>query len=220
MRTFFKKITSPFLKKASVIYFSKPRKYTYKNFAVWVEPTVFPPFFTISTKLLSAFLETLSLEKKKVLELGCGCGIISILAAKNGAIVTATDINKTALEALEKNSNSNQVFIEIIYSDLFENLTAKSFDIIIINPPYYPKTPTTLTENAWYCGENFEYFEQLFKQIPTFLTSSTEAYMILSEDCAIEKIQSIASKNKILLVTLFEKIIIGEKNFLFQLKNE
>ena len=112
MRAIIKRIISPFLKKASKIYLLKPRKYKYKDISVWVEPSVFPPFITISTKLLLEFVETLSLKNKTVLELGCGCGIISILASKKNAVVTATDINLVALIALEKNATKNKVVIE------------------------------------------------------------------------------------------------------------
>lgn len=220
MRQIVKKIISPFLQKASVFYLSRRRKYTYKKISVWVEPSVFPPFITISTKLLLEFTETLSLQQKRLLELGCGCGIISILAAKKGATVMATDINQVALEALERNANDNQVAIEILYSDLFENLTEKTFDYIIINPPYYPKKPTSIAENAWYCGENFEYFEQLFQQLPSYITESNEVYMILSEDCKIDIIFSIAKKNNLIVKCIQEKIVLKETNYIFKISKE
>jgi release factor glutamine methyltransferase len=217
MKALLKKIISPFLKKASTIYLSKSRKYIYKEIAVWVEPTVFPPFITFSTKLLLEFLETLSLKEKKVLELGCGCGIISILAAKKGGIVTATDINSTALKALEKNALNNNVSIEIIHSNLFENIQDKTFDFIVINPPYYPKNPNTIAEKAWFCGENFDYFEIFFSQLPGFMTSKNDVFIILSEDCELEKIKAIALKNKIAFELLLEKKNIAEKNYIFSL---
>lgn len=217
MKALLKKIISPFLKKASALYLSKPRKYTYKNIAVWVEPTVFPPFITFSTKLLLEFLETLPLKEKKVLELGCGCGIISILAAKKKAIATATDINTIALQALEKNALNNGASMEIIHSDLFENIQEKTFDFIVINPPYYPKNPNTTAEKAWFCGENFDYFEKLFSQLPGFMTSKNDVFMILSEDCELEKIKAIALKNEIAFELLLEKKNIAEKNYIFSL---
>jgi release factor glutamine methyltransferase len=217
MRTLLKRIAAPFLKKASAIYLSKPRKYTYAAISVWVEPTVFPPFITISTKLLLEFVESLSLKEKKVLELGCGCGIISVLAAKKGARITATDINTIALEALEKNASNNAVSIEVIFSNLFENLKEKHFDFVIINPPYYPKTPNSIAENAWFCGENFEYFEKLFLQLPDFITAENKIYMILSEDCELKKIKAIALKNKIAFELVLEKKVVAEKNYIFQL---
>lgn len=218
MRRLLKKIIDPFLKKASTIYLSKPRKYSYKNVSVWVEPTVFPPFITISTKLLLEFIEPLSLKNKTLLELGCGCGIISILAAQKEAIVTATDINDIALSALKKNAETNQVAIEILHSNLFKNLDGKSFDCIIINPPYYPKQPNSMAENAWFCGENFEYFENLFKQLPTFITSENAIYMILSQDCELEKIKAMALQNAINFDLILERKVIGETNYIFQLK--
>ena len=218
MKAILKRIISPILKKTSAIYLKKRRKYSYKNISVWVEPTVFPPFITISTKLLLEFIENLSLKDKTVLELGCGCGIISILAAQKEAIVTATDINDVALSALYQNAKDNQVSIEIIQSDLFEKLQGSTFDYIIINPPYYPKNPKSIAENAWFCGENFEYFEKLFQQLPSYLNKTNATYMILSEDCELEKIKAIAVQNDIAFDLILEKKVALESNFIFELK--
>lgn len=217
MKKLIKKITSPFLKKASAIYLSKPRKYKYKDLSVWVEPSVFPPFITISTKLLLEFIETLPLKEKSFLELGCGCGIISILAAKKGAGVTATDINTVALHALEKNAKKNQVSLTILSSDLFQNLQNKTFDYIIINPPYYPKDPDSMAEKAWFCGENFEYFEKLFYQLPDFITKTNEVYMILSEDCKTDIIFAIAEKNNLSVKCILEKTVFKEINYIYKI---
>ena len=217
MRAFLKKILSPLLQKASAIYLSKPRKYRYKDLSVLIEPTVFPPFLTISTKLLLEFIAPLSLKGKTFLELGCGSGIISILAARNGAQVTATDINPIAISALVKNAASNHVVIDILSSDLFENLMDKSFDYIIINPPYYPKNPISIAEKAWFCGEQFDYFEQLFFQLPHFKTSDNNIIMILSEDCDLQKIKTIALNNKMAFKVLLAKKVAGEKNYIFEI---
>ncbi len=217
MKAIIKRLISPILQKASSAYLKKRRKFSWRGISVWVEPTVFPPFITISTKLLLQFAETLELKNKKFLELGCGCGIISILAAKNQAQVTAVDINQTALKALRQNAADNQVSLDILYSDLFGNLQGKSFDLIFINPPYYPKNPQSIGENAWYCGENFEYFESLFAQLPYFMTAGNEVYMILSEDCQLQQIESIALKNRIGFELVQEKKVVAETNYIFRL---
>ena len=183
-----------------------------------VVPTVFPPFLTISTKLLLEFIEPMDLRDKKFLELGCGCGIISILAAKKGAVVTATDINNAALEALKANSAKNNIDIEILHSDLFEKLHGSAFDIIVINPPYYPKTAQSIGENAWFCGENFEYFKNLFSQLPEFISTKTDVCMILSEDCNLDSIKSIAVDNRITFDLIYSKSVTAEKNFIFNLR--
>lgn len=218
MRKILKKIASPFLQKASVIYLKKRRKYSFKDITVWVEPTVFPPFITISTKLLLEFIEPLDLKGKTFLELGCGCGIISILAAQKGAFVTATDINQIALNALEENAKENQVNIEIIESDLFQKIQNRTFDFVVINPPYYPRKPMSVAENAWFCGENFEYFESLFSQLPIYLTKENSTYMILSEDCELEKIKAIAFQNKITFHVEQVTKVLGEVNLIYKLE--
>jgi len=215
MRNFIKKITHPILKLGYEIYYYKPRSFWYDGICIKVHPDVFPPHFTISTKILLDFIKDKELNNKTFLELGCGSGIISLLATKKGAKVTATDINTTAIEFLTENAKKNNLELEIIESDLFQSLRNKTFDYIIINPPYYPKKPKNMKENAWFCGNNFEYFEALFQQLKNYLTSSNETFIILSEDCELEKIKAIASRNDITFSLVEEKKVVGEKNYIF-----
>ena len=215
MRNLIKKITHPFLKLGSNLYYSKPRKYCYENICVKVHPDVFPPHLTFSTKILLDFISTINLSNKKLLELGCGCGIISIYAYKRGATVTATDINLKALEFLNKTCIQNNASINFYYSDLFEKIEDINFDFIIINPPYYPKEPKSIKEQAWFCGQNFEYFESLFNQIKEKNIQS-KIFMILSQDCKIENILQIAKKNEVEFNLIKEVKIFGETNFIFE----
>ena len=68
MRNFIKKITHPFLRIGTKIWFSKPRKYAYKGVKVMVHPDVFPPHYTISTKILLDFIDNLGLAKTSLFE--------------------------------------------------------------------------------------------------------------------------------------------------------
>lgn len=217
MRQFAKKILGPAIKRIHASWLKKPRKYSYKDMTVVVAPGVFPPFLTLSPKLLLEFLEPLPLKGKTFLELGCGCGIISIAAARKGAAVTSTDINQTALDMLAQNAKDNAVALEILYSDLFEKLSGRRFDYIVINPPYYPKTPRSIAEQAWFCGENFDYFQKLFCQLTKVVGPENKVFMILSEDCEIEKIKAIAHENAINFELAAERKAGGERNFIFAL---
>lgn len=164
-----------------------------------------------------AFVKKMDLQDKTFLELGCGSGIISLLAAKKDANVTASDVNQTALDFLETNASKNNLKLKIIYSDLFENLKNQTFDYIIINPPYYPKTPKNIKEHAWFCGENFDYFERLFLQLPNYLATNN-CYMILSQDCEIGKIKAIALRNTLAFELVFEENNLVETNYIFKIK--
>jgi len=215
MRKIIKKIIHPIFKLGFDKFYSKSRNYSYKGIHVTVHPEVFPPHFTISTKILLDYLNTIDLKEKSLLELGCGSGIISLFSASKGAIVTATDINMTAINALKKASLKNGILTKVLYSDLFDCIEQIHFDYIIINPPYYPKSPKNTKERAWFCGENFEYFEKLFQQLENHITTNN-VLMILSEDCKIKQINNIAIKNGLKLNCIFEQTKIKEKNFLFQ----
>lgn len=73
-----------------------------------------------------------------VLDVGCGYGVIGIIAAKNQNVKTVTmlDVNHRALELAKRNSVRNKVDkkIKIVESDGFENINEK-YDVIITNPP-------------------------------------------------------------------------------------
>ncbi|WAC03795.1 methyltransferase [Lacinutrix neustonica] len=197
-------------------YHLKQRTYTYEGIQIAINPEVFPPNFTISTKILLDYVKSLRLQNKTFLELGCGSGILSLFAASKKAIVTASDINRVAIETLKEASKKNKIPITVVYSDLFENLLNKTFDYIIINPPYYPKAPKNIKEHAWFCGDNFEYFEKLFAQLPQHISPNT--LMILSEDCEIEHIKQLAFKNKLSLKLISKKSVLKEKNYIFNIE--
>ncbi|MEZ5084584.1 MAG: methyltransferase [Bacteroidales bacterium] len=217
MRKLIIRFIFPFFRSFVNFYFSKPRNYRYKKIKAVVLPGVFFPHFTISTKLLLQFLETKELEHHTFLELGCGTGIISVLAAKKGARVVASDINPTAIENAKLNATKNSVEITTYLSDLFAELPRQQFDFIIINPPYYPKTPKIMAEEAWFCGEHFEYFEKLFLTATNYFHDKSEVLMILSEDCELEKIKTMAAKNGLNMIILVKKKKWGEMNYIFRL---
>jgi release factor glutamine methyltransferase len=219
-RNIIKRITQPFLKGGLDFYYRKPRAYNYQGIEVMVHPEVFPPHLTLSTKILLGFISEIDLNNKSFLELGCGSGIIALFARKKGANVIASDINEIAIEYLKVASEKNKLEIECIQSDLFDTISQKSFDYIIINPPYYPKKPKNTKEQAWFCGEDFEYFEALFPQLKTYLSEENNTYMILSEDCDFQNISKIAAKNNIHLNSIFTTKKVGEKNTIYSTKNQ
>ncbi len=67
---------------------------------------------------------------------GTGCVIISIMKQKKIA-ATASDISKQALLLAKENARNNQVEVNLVRSDLFQNIIGR-YDMIVANPPYIP----------------------------------------------------------------------------------
>jgi len=60
--------------------------------------------------------------------------------AKNKNSVTSVDINPKAVKATKFNAQQNSVNIEVIESNMFEELQDRKFNSIVCNPPYLPPT--------------------------------------------------------------------------------
>ncbi len=71
------------------------------------------------------------------LDLGTGCGVQALLAARHATTVTATDVNPRALRFTEVNARLNAVNnVECRAGDLFEPVRGSTFNLIVCNPPY------------------------------------------------------------------------------------
>ena len=70
-----------------------------------------------------------------ILDLGCGYGAIGIILGKlTNSSVTMSDINKRALHLTKMNAKKNNITVNIIESDGYNNIESK-FDYVISNPP-------------------------------------------------------------------------------------
>ncbi len=75
----------------------------------------------------------------RVLDLctGSGCIIISLMHFAKEITGIGSDISKQALLTAKENAKGNDVEVEWVRSDLFQNITG-TFDVIVSNPPYIP----------------------------------------------------------------------------------
>ena len=78
-----------------------------------------------------------------ILELGAGCGIVSLILAylHPGARITALELQPGLLELLKKNIELNRFSKRVIgmrgdLRNIAELLPAESFDLVLSNPPY------------------------------------------------------------------------------------
>lgn len=219
MRRIGKKFTQWFLQPIISRRISRASEYVFNGITLHIPAGVFHPKYFFSTKYLLKQLTALPLQGKTFLELGAGNGLISISAAKQGAQVTASDISELVVKTLKQNALDNHVSIQIIMSDLFNQIPKQTFEVIAINPPYYPKQARNDLEKAWYCGVNFEYFHALFSEIKGYMTPSSKILMVLSDGCDIPKISSIAKANGLALTLYHQQQIWWEREFIFLIQS-
>ena len=86
-----------------------------------------------ATRLL---IEKCDLSGQKILDLGCGYGVVGIAIKKifPEKEVWMSDVNERAVEIAQANVKLQKIEATVVKSDLFESL--EKFDCILSNPPY------------------------------------------------------------------------------------
>ncbi len=115
-------------------------------------PHVYTPTDQSVVELLAENLE-LPGGSPVVLDMGCGCGVLGLLAARRGARVVATDNNSWATKNTRLNADrlglSDRVSVREP-GDLFEPVSGETFDAILFNAPWIPGEPKTLYDLGLY----------------------------------------------------------------------
>jgi ribosomal protein L11 methyltransferase len=85
----------------------------------------------VSTRLVLGFLEKNIQTGERVLDYGCGSGILAIVAAMLGAAdVAAVDIDPQALATTQENASANGVSLRVMAP---EALPAGTYDVVLAN---------------------------------------------------------------------------------------
>jgi len=93
--------------------------------------------------ILLPYFATINMRIKKIIELGCGTGIISmILATRSRAEITGIELQKITADIAKKNIEESMLSerVRIINEDIknIKNIfEQQSFDMILSNPPFF-----------------------------------------------------------------------------------
>ncbi|MBX3119183.1 MAG: 50S ribosomal protein L11 methyltransferase [Fimbriimonadaceae bacterium] len=102
-----------------------------------------------TTRMCLELLEAEQVDGSRVLDLGCGSGILGIGALKLGAqCVLAADIDPISAEVTAQNAEINNVVLDVVCGDGFEHPSSQQpWDLILSN--IISATLIRLTPQAW-----------------------------------------------------------------------
>ena len=140
------------------------------------DPEVYPP-----SEDSMLFIESLDVrEGERILEIGCGSGVVSIHCARNGCIVTSGDMNPKAVELTKMNAADNNVTIDVHETDVYSATTGK-FDTILFNLPYLPVDEEGLLAKSWSGGpDGLGPLPELLKGAPEHLNKDGRVVVVIS----------------------------------------
>jgi release factor glutamine methyltransferase len=164
------------------------RKIFFKDMTFYVFRHVYPP--AEDTFLLADHLKA----EGRVLEMGTGCGILSVLSAFTAKWVVATDINPYAAACARFNAEINGVSekIDVLVGDLFSPLKEEEiFDTIIFNAPYLPTEkqprPQSPIDYSWSGGEDGRMvIDRFIEEAPRHLKPEGRILLVQSSLSGVE----------------------------------
>ncbi len=126
-----------------------------------------------------------------VLDVGCGTGVLSILAARTRPrSITAVDVSRRAVLAARLNTRLRGVRAHVRRGDAFELVAGRQFDLILANPPYVPGrgAPPRGRDRAWDAGvDGRVLLDRLCAAAPDLLTRGGTLLMVHSALCDADK---------------------------------
>ncbi len=152
------------------------------------------------------------LNAKKILDIGTGTGLISLMIAQrnNECNITAVEIDKETSEEANININNSKWRdrISIINISINNFITSDKFDCIVSNPPYFPAN-FSKNKRAIARHTNLLSFQDLIRTTVKLL-SSKGIFAVILPKIAETIFCKTANANKLFLIRICQ--VKGQKN--------
>ncbi|MDD2331764.1 MAG: peptide chain release factor N(5)-glutamine methyltransferase, partial [Candidatus Cloacimonetes bacterium] len=155
-------------------------------------------------------------RKAKMLEIGCGSGVISVSLKlqRPDLKITATDISKDALELAIENARDHECEIDFVLGDLYAESTEK-YDLIVSNPPYVSREEYAILDQevavwepslALLAGEDgTKFYRRILENATQYMNPGAKLFLEIG--CAqAERVSALAVENGFTGTTLLHDL--------------
>ena len=145
------------------------------------------------SRLLLDAMQDYNLPKPgKVIDVGCGAGVLSMVLARQGWQVQAMDVSATAVAACKASLERNGLQGQVSGGDLFSPVTGR-VDMIVTNPPFHDRRLRTM-----------DITRRLIEEAPGYLKEGGEMWLVANRelpyvqwlDQAFQHVQVAAETNR------------------------
>ena len=189
------------------------------GFDLFVPPSVMSPKLFRTGGFLAEVVEAETDEGDRMLDLGCGSGIVGLAAARGGAIVLAVDKNPAAVRATRINAMLNKLPIDATESDLFERVPDRiRFHLIAFNPPFFQRRQGGELEMALSDGPGLPTLERFCAECRRHLAMGGRALVAGSTNGALSLMRRIYQQHGLTWRTIAERDRISERLVIDELR--
>jgi HemK-related putative methylase len=182
-----------------------------------VTPSVFNPKVPRTGEFLASQINLPLVNRNTVvLDMGTGCGVGAVFAARHARRVVAVDINAAAVRCAGINAQLNHLEhrIDVRHGDLFAPVSAERFDLILFNPPFLRGAPRDDRDRAWRSSDVAERFAA---GLGAHLKSGGCALVLLSSFGDAGRFLEEFRKHDFAIAVLAERRFVNERLAIFKL---
>ncbi|NHV99346.1 MAG: methyltransferase [Thaumarchaeota archaeon] len=161
-----------------------------------------------------------NVNAKRILEIGCGSGIVSLVLARRNVEVVAVDVAmeacKNTLDNFKRNRLQGVVHVVNGYlaTAFRDNLV---FDVVVSNPPYLPVDQSPVEDLSWAAGKDASFSKKLLKNVLPLLSDTGVLFLVQSSLSDVDGLKRTLEEKGFLVEEASFRSFFFEKIILFKI---